>query len=121
MQKANTKEDVKGVFTKHFDIQYDTAGFIDFYTKQVLFEFKFDKNLNNFKHLAVVLAQNLYYVRRLKFGITAKPIPPMLCLAAQNFAVLSPTIDWKIFYSDDVYDWDLAPSCPDKKLVRSAI
>ena len=56
LQKANTKEDVKGVFTKHFDIQYDTAGFIDLYTKQVLFEFKFDKNLNNLKHLAVVLA-----------------------------------------------------------------
>ena len=119
LQKANTEEDVKGVFTKHFDIQYDTAGFIDLYTKQVLFEFKFDKNLNNLKHLAVVLAQNLYYVRRLKFGITAKPIPPMLCLAAQNFAVLSPTIDWKIFYSDDVYDWDLAPSCPDKNLVEA--
>ena len=119
LQKANTEEDVKGVFTKHFDIQYDTAGFIDLYTKQVLFEFKFDKNLNNLKHLAIVLAQNLYYVRRLKFGITAKPIPPMICLAAQNFAVLSPTIDWKTFYSDDVYDWDLAPSCPDKNLVEA--
>ena len=57
LQKANTEEDVKGVFTKHFDIQYDTAGFIDLYTKQVLFEFKFDKNLNNLKHLAVVLAK----------------------------------------------------------------
>ena len=29
LQKSNTEEDVKGVFTKHFDIQYDTAGFID--------------------------------------------------------------------------------------------
>ena len=66
-----------------------------------------------------MLAQNLYYVRRLKFGITDKPIPPMLCLAAQNFAVLSPTIDWKTFYSDDAYDWDLAPSSPDKTLIEA--
>jgi hypothetical protein len=121
LQKAKTEEDVKSVFAKYFDITYDTSEYIDLYTPQVLFEFKFDKNLSNIKQLATALAQNLYYVRRLKFGITAKPIPPVLCLATREFAVLAHTADWKTFYTDEnnTYDWDLAPSSPDKKLVEA--
>lgn len=121
LQKAKTEEDVKSVFAKYFDISYDTSEYIDLYTPQVLFEFKFDKNLSNIKQLAIVIAQNLYYVRRLKYGITAKPIPPALCLASRDYAVLSNTVDWKTFYADENnrYDWDLAPSSPDKALVEA--
>ncbi|MDR1757473.1 MAG: hypothetical protein LBR51_00720 [Bacteroidales bacterium] len=57
------------------------------------------------------------YVRRLKFGNQiGKAIPPMLCLAVKNAAVLTETTLWKPFYTDDTYDCDLAPSNPDEKL-----
>lgn len=119
LENAKTEEDVKSIFAKHFDISYDTSGHLDLYTPQILFEFKYEKNFSNLKMLASVLAQNLYYARRLKVGITGKCIPPVLCLAAREQAVLLTTADWKDFYADTngKYDWDLPPSKPDEQLV----
>ena len=75
LDKTRTEEDVKNVVARQFDITYDTAGRNDLYTPQVLFEFKFDKNFASLRQRAAVLAQALYYMRRLKFGITDRPIP----------------------------------------------
>ncbi len=118
--KGKTEEDIKNAYAKHFDIQYDTSERIDLYTPQVLFEFKYDKNLENLKVRATILAQILYYVRRLKYGHTDKQIPPILCLANHDGAILTETIQWIEYYTDiDVkYDWDLTPSIPDPKLVN---
>lgn len=119
--KGKTEEDIKNAYAKYFGLTYDTSDRHDLYTQRVLFEFKFDKNFNNLKTRSTVLAQVLYYVRRLKFGgYTDKPIPPILCLADQNESILTETILWKEFYDDpnEKYDWDLAPSIPDKQLVK---
>jgi Fe-S cluster biosynthesis and repair protein YggX len=119
LRVAKTEEDVKGAYAQFFGIKYNTSDRNDLYTQQVLFEFKYDKNLKQPKSLAVVLAQTLYYVRRLKFGGNAdKPISPTLCIADKNEAVLSETSIWKDFYCNDSYDWDLAPSNPDEKLCK---
>ncbi len=62
----------------------------------------------------------MYYIRRLKYGSeTDKPIPPIICLADANEAVLTETSLWKAFYDDEgrKYDWDLTPSSPDPLLV----
>jgi len=116
---ATTEEDVKSAFARHFDIRYNTADRHDLYTSQVLFEFKYDKNFENIKVRAAILAQLLYYVRRLKFGQTDKAIPPFLCLADKNEATLTETSLWKPFYCDDRYDWDLTASTPDATLVSA--
>ncbi|MFY7786871.1 MAG: hypothetical protein ACOVQA_03255, partial [Thermoflexibacteraceae bacterium] len=119
--KAKTEEDVKSVYAKLFGIQYDTSDRHDLYTPQVLFEFKYNRNFEAIKTRATVLAQILYYVRKLKFGgYTDKPISPILCLADQKTALLTETVLWKEFYTDeaDKYDWDLAPSNPDAVLVK---
>lgn len=121
LRKAKTEEDVKNAYAKCFGIHYDTSDRHDLYTPQILFEFKYDKNLENIKVRASMLAQVLYYVRRLKFGgYTDKPISPMLCLADQDGTVFTETLLWKGFYTDtdEKYDWDLAPSNPDASLVR---
>jgi len=120
LQKGKTEEDIKNAYAKHFDIQYDTSDHLDLYTPQVLFEFKYDKNLENLKVRATILAQILYYVRRFKFGHTNKPIPPILCLANHDGAILTETIQWSEYYTDinEKYDWDLTPSNPDQKLVN---
>jgi hypothetical protein len=49
-----------------------------------------------------------------------KPIPSFICLADINEAIITETAQWKEFYNDDnaKYDWDLAPSMPDKNLVE---
>lgn len=122
LQKGKTEEDIKNTYAKVFDIQYDTSNKHDLYTPQVLFEFKYDKNFESLNVRAAILAQILYYVRRLKFGaFSDKPIPPILCLADQNEAIFTETIAWKDFYTDakGLYDWDLAPSSPDTKLVKA--
>jgi len=120
LAKAKTEEEVKNAYAKFFDLAYDTADQIDLYTPGVLFEFKADRNFKKLRVRAQVIAQTLYYVRRLKYGADIdKPIPPIICLADVNEAILMETVVWKPFYDDAAgkYDWDLAPSMPDGRLV----
>jgi hypothetical protein len=122
LAKSKTEEDVKNAYAKHFKISYDTSDRHDLYTPQVLFEFKYDKNMLNLKARAMVIAQLLYYVHRLKFGFTQKAIPIFLCLSDKNETIITETIKWKTYYSDiESYDWDLSPSIPDKRLVNKLI
>jgi hypothetical protein len=123
LKKTHTEEDVKNCYAKHFRIAYNTADRHDLYTPQVFFEFKFDKNFDSLKTKATILAQTLYYIHRLKYGFTNNPIPPKLCLADKNEAILTETSIWKDFYTDssEKYDWDLAPSIPDRTLVNDII
>ena len=71
VNKAKTEEDVKYAYSSR---QHDL------YTTQILFEFKFDKKFQNKKILAEILAQALCYVHKLKYGITDKKIPRLICL-----------------------------------------
>ena len=117
LKTAKTEETVKAIYAKYFKIDYDTADKHDLYTPQVLFEFKYDKNFQNLKALATILAQSLYYIRRLKYEDTKKTIPFFLCLADKNEASLTETNKWSTYYSNDNYDWERPPSKPDPKLI----
>ena len=120
LASAHTEEEVKFAYAKYFDLDYDTSHRHDLYTKQVFFEFKSNKNFHNLKARSSIIAQTLYYIRRLKFGGEAEqPVPYQLCMADQNEAMITETVLWKDFYNDadGKYDWDLAPSTPDAKLV----
>ena len=119
LNTAGTEEDVKNAYARHYDIRYNTSDRHDLYTPQILFEFKYDKNLENIRVRASVIAQLLYYVRRLKFGHTDKAIPFFLCLADKNEAAITETSIWKPFYCDDRFDWNLSPSYPDSALVTA--
>ncbi len=120
LASARTEEEVKFAYAKYFDLDYDTSHRHDLYHKQVFFEFKSNKNFHNLKTRATTLAQTLYYIHRLKFGGDAEqPVPYQLCMADQNEAIITETLLWKDFYSDEggKYDWDLAPSSPDPNLI----
>jgi len=126
LKRTRTEEEVKAVYAEFFGLKYITSDRHDLYTPQVLFEFKFNRNFYNQKELAATIAQTLYYIRRLKFSILQqfdncidKPIPPILCFADKNCAVISETVKWKTFYENPDYDWDLAPSTPDPQLVNA--
>ena len=85
---SHTEEDVKHAYARYFDLDYDTAQHNDLYTKQVFFEFKFNKNFHNLKVRATTLGQTLYYIRRLKYGGDGdRPVPYQLCMADQNEAM----------------------------------
>ena len=122
LQSAQTEEEVKSLFANFFNLKLRTKNFIDLYTPQILFEFKFDANLKDVKTRAKVFAQTLYYVRRLKYGThnESRALSNFICVATKNFAAILPTKDFKSYYSEpnkSDYDWDLAPSSPCKKLV----
>lgn len=117
LQVASTEETVKALYASHFDIEYDTSDKHDLYTPEVLFEFKYDKNFGNLKAIASVLAQVIYYVRRLKYEGSKKVVPPFLCLADKNEAVLTSTVAWHTYYTNDTYDWERAASTPDPLLI----
>lgn len=120
LNTAATEEEVKNLFAKFFKLPLDTKNRIDLYTPQILFEFKFDKNLNNVQTLAQCVAQTLYYIRKLKYGNELRAPSAKICVVTKTSAVIAKTEDFKNFYLKSKtknYDFDLAPSSPCKKLV----
>lgn len=121
LDDAHTEEAVKSIYARYFNIKYDTTNHHDLYTPQVFFEFKADKNFHNLKALATVLAQALYYIRRLKYADAKKPIPFFICLADKNEAAFTETGKWASYYTNDTYDWGRAASKPDPRLIDGLI
>lgn len=117
LDKATTEEVVKATYATYFKLKYDTSHHHDLYTPQVFFEFKADKNFHNLKALATILAQSLYYIRRLKYVEVEKAIPFFICLADKNEATLTETRKWTTYYTNDAYDWERPASKPDPMLV----
>ena len=123
LQRARTEEDVKGAWTKCLDLEYDTADDIDLYTPQVIFEFKFNPDLLKQQNTALVIAQTLYYLRRLKRGQGRKAIPAAFALIDRTSVVLGQVSDWRDLFADaeERFDWDLRPSSPDQRLVATIL
>jgi len=117
LEKSSQEDEVRGIYATYFKIKYNTANRHDLYTPQILFEFKADKNFHNLKALATILAQSLYYIRRLKYVEVKKAIPFFICLADKNEATLTETRKWITYYTNDAYNWECAPSKPDPMLV----
>ncbi len=116
--KAKTEEEVKHAYAKHFALDYDTEFRHDLYSPEIFFEFKFQRSLEKRQARAAVLAQVMYYVRRLRLGHADKVVPPVLCVADADQAFFTETHRWKKFYGNESkYDWELAPSQPDENLV----
>lgn len=114
---AATEEELKNFFAKYFRIKLSTKNYIDLYTAQILFEFKFDAPLANVQTRAACIAQTLYYIRRLKFGNEIRTPSKNICVVTKTAAIFFPTADFSAFIRRKTYDWDLAPSSPCKKLV----
>jgi hypothetical protein len=117
LDKSTQEDEVRGIYATYFKIKYNTADRHDLYTPQVLFEFKADKNFQNLKALATILAQSLYYIRRLKYVEVEKAIPFFICLADKNEATITETRKWSTYYTNDGYDWERPASKPDPKLI----
>lgn len=120
LRKAKTEEEVKHAYAEHFALDYDTEFRHDLYSPEVFYEFKFSRSLQKRESRAVIIAQVMYYVRRLRFGHADKVVPPVICVADGKQAFLTETKNWRKFYGNDhKFDWDLAPSTPDRKLVAN--
>jgi len=120
--KAKTEEEVKHAYAAHFDLDYDTEFHHDLYSPEIFFEFKFSRSLQKRSSRAAVLAQVMYYIRQLRFGHADKVIPPVICIADGQQAFFTETKKWQKFYGNETkYDWELAPSQPDEKLVSDLI
>ena len=68
LSRCKVEDDVRAAYAKFFNIPFDASEYIDLYTPQVLFEFKYDKNFKRQHEKARVLAQALYYIRRLRYS-----------------------------------------------------
>jgi hypothetical protein len=116
--KAKTEEEVKHAYAEQFGLDYDTEFRHDLYSPEIFFEFKFSRSLQKRDARAAVLAQVMYYARRLRLGYADKVIPPVICVADSHQAFFTDTIKWRKFYDNESkYDWELAPGTPDGKLV----
>lgn len=120
LKNCQEEEEVKAEFAKYFKLKYDTRNKIDLYTPQILFEFKLSQNFSSRKTRAKVVAQTLYYIRRLKYGVTKDPIPPTICIVDKDGGFFIQTSDFNAFISaSKKYDWDRAASQPCPILVNA--
>ena len=68
LEKTTTEEEVKLYFSKFFDVKINTGDRHDLYTREALFEFKWDKNMKKVAERSKILAQALYYIREIKYS-----------------------------------------------------
>jgi len=114
LDKCRTEEAVKSAFVKEFKLEFNSDNRVDLLVPPVLFEFKLDLNLA--AKWPVVLAQALYYVRRIR-DESATEMPSYIALVDKNEGTVTSVDTWKTFLDGD-YDWERAPSSPCPKLVQ---
>ncbi len=120
LTRCQTEEEVKAEFARFFKLKYDTRNKMDLYTPEILFEFKLDQNFQSPGVRAKAVAQTLYYIRRLKYGRSIDPIPPVICIADKNEGFFVTTTEYSSFYTaSKKYDWDRAASQPCPLLVEA--
>lgn len=119
LSPCKKEEEVKEQFVKFFKIKLNALGRIDHYSKEILYEFKLDKNFRNRTNMAVVIAQTMYYARSLKYGKLTQPLPPIICIIDKNEAFFIETKNFKEFYTKEKYDWDRCASTPDPELINA--
>lgn len=120
LNSCQNEEEVKYAFAKFFNYKIDTSERIDLYSQEILFEFKYNINMNNVNMRSKAIAQTLYYMRRLKYGRDIRVPSTRICIVDKNEAIFVETEQLKNYYyisKSMKYDWDLAPSNPCKKLV----
>ena len=117
ISSAANEEELKHLFVNFFKLPFSTKNRVDLYTEQILFEFKFNENFQHLPTRAKVIAQALYYVRRLKLGDDDRTPSENICVVSKNSAAFFPTETFADFCAEENYDWDLKPSAPCKKLV----
>lgn len=117
--RSRSEEELKFKFASYLKLgNYDTSNYIDLYTPEILFEFKYRKNFQNQKTFAVTVAQALYYVQRLYSGKDYRAFSPYISVVTNDFGAYFKTDTFSDFYSNaNRYDWDLPPSSPCKILV----
>ena len=122
LSTCQDEEEVKFEFAKFLGIKIDTKNYIDLYTPEVLFEFKYNINMNNIIARSKAIAQTLYYIRKLLYGRDIRVPSSRICVIDKNEALIIKTDELKDFYLKSkagYYDWDLAPSNPCTKLVKA--
>ena len=131
LSACETEEEVKFNFIRFFQsklprtFKFDSRKNIDFYTPQILFEFKYDGGLNEIGRRARAFAQSLYYIRRLKYGSDSRVPSRLIAVVDKKSAAIIPADDLSSYYvksaASDQFDWDLAPSTPCKKLIAALV
>lgn len=121
LSKCSTEEEVKSEFANAFGLRLDTRSRRDLYTPQVLFEFKYDKNLSSIDQKAKVIAQTLYYTRELKYGTESLPVSPFIAVVDKNGGFIFKTKLFSSIYTSKKksFDWDRAASTPCPKVVSA--
>ena len=118
---CRSEEEIKHKFSNFFDLEIDSRDYIDLYTEEILYEFKFETKLSNIQIRSRAIAQGIYYIRKLKYGKDTRKLCSVICIVDKDEAVLVEVEQLKCFFLKTLepgYDWDLAASNPDKRLVE---
>lgn len=119
LEKASTEEQVKKVYIKALGMADAViAGKVDLLWRGSLFEFKLDADLANTGKRAKVLAQAVYYLRRIMDGKAQSDMPSRVVAASRTGAVTIHSMAL-LQHIQGVYDFGRTASNPDPALVAA--
>ena len=119
LEKASTEEQVKKVYIKALGMADAViAGKVDLLWRGSLFEFKLDADLANAGKRAKVLAQAVYYLRRIMDGKAQSDMPSRVVAASRTGAVTIHSMAL-LQHIQGVYDFGRTASNPDPALVAA--
>lgn len=119
LASANTEEAVKATYVKFLDLDFDNPDNIDLYIPPVIFEFKYNQRLEKESVRAKILAQALYYIRRIRHGKTKTAPISTICLADKDQAFFVEVRPYLHIVDNNKFDWRRAPSTPDPNIAKA--
>ena len=119
---CKTREEVRAAFFAAEGLVFPAKQKFDC-TERALYVFRKEKRFSGPKGadgIAASLAQALYFLRELKYGESACPIPPYVCAVCRGEGFVAEVKPFARFYerrSGAEYDWDRTPLAPSPELV----
>jgi hypothetical protein len=114
---SENEEEVKATYVKHFSLPFKTGKRQDLTVKNILFEFKYSVDFKNISIASKVIAQGLYYIRRLHESQHLDQITHLI-IADKDEAAIINIQDFEHFFTSCSYGWkEYRPSSPDPKLI----
>lgn len=119
---CKTREEVRAAFFAAEGLVFPAKQKFDC-TERTLYVFHREKKFSGPKGadgIAASLAQALYFLRELKYGESACPIPPYVCAVCRGEGFVAEVKPFARFYerrSGAEYDWDRTPLAPSPELV----
>lgn len=118
LEAAVSEEEVKAIYVRWLDLDFEIRNRVDCVSKNVFWEFKHDVSMSKPETRAKLVAQVLYYVKKESETPSPRALPTAVACADKNGAfVVELNVLHNVIAAPDI-NWARQPSSPDPALVQ---